>query len=363
MPQTLIDLAFSVATMNDPELIRKFGELKYDTYAQNLFFQRGRDYSDQAKKNVAMWREVSLSRAPAPFVGRRSPGVGVEGVDEAVKTSVMADVRMESQPIPIDEITSDTAAMNILAEETMSNRKRLAIAREILAWGVLKGSAAINSSTVPGSKVSFTLSFPVTELSPGASWENVNTKILSNELDTWQQTYHDACGLEFRRLIIDGLVKRYIRNNAQVLALISGVKANDDQGIRLVTDPNTVLGAGFRNFELDGVAYDVHRTKASIDGALTKYLGDNKVIALPDDSELRQVLGYSQGRGAIPREALGFGVDGMGVEAPQPGDYAYAYTIPSPAAVVLVHGWRGLFFLTHPEAVGYATDVTTVPSP
>lgn len=362
MPQTIIDLAFGVATMNDPELIQKFGLLKYDSYFQNLFFQRGRDLSESSgDKSVAMWREVALSRKPAPFVGRRQAGVGAEGVDDALKTCVMADVRMESQPIPLDEITSETAAQNILAQERVSNRKRLAISREILASGVLKGSAVINSSTVPGSKVSFTLTFGVTALTPAASWATSTTPIASQELDAFQQTYHDACGLEFKRLIVDGLVKRYVRQNSEVINLVSGVKPDGDQGVRLVTDPNTVLGPGFASFELEGLMWDVHRTKANIAGTLTKYLGDKQLIALPDDSELPMVLAYAQGYGAIPREAIGSeNVAGMGFRAPQRGEYSYAYTIPSPAAVVIVDGWRGLFMLTHPEAVGYCDDVTSL---
>lgn len=358
MPQTLIDMAFSLATLNNPEVIQKFGEARYNRYAQDLFFMHGRDYSEEAQKNVAMWREISLSREPAPFVGRRSGGGGVEGVDEAVKTCVMADVRMETQPIPIDEVTSETAAQNILASEGMSNAMRRTISKEILAWGVLKGSAAINANTVPGSKVSFTLTFGVTPLTQDQSYAENTSPIVSKHLDLNQQTYHDACGLEFKRLIADGLVKRYVRQNSEVVNLISGVQPSGAPGIRLVTDPNTVLGAGFKSFELEGLQWDIHRAKYSAGGNLTKYLGDNKFIALPGDPELRQVLGYAQGRGAFPREALGFGVDGMGVQAPQLGDYSYAYTTPSPGAVILVHGWRGLFFLTHPEAVGYNSDVT-----
>lgn len=349
MPQSLIDLAFSVATMNDPELIEKFPAEKVDTYAQDLF-AKGQEL--EVVKDVARWNEVTLSREPAPFTGKRSPATVIEGLPYEAKTAVIADIRIASDPIPLDEITSERAAQNALATETRDKRKRVRIAKELLAWQALKGSVAINPTTVPGSKVSFAFTQAVTALTPAASWQTAATLVASGEFGRLQEAYHDANGLEAKRLVIDAEVHKHLRRNTEVQALYAAYSPADKKG--------TVLAPIGDSFQFEGFQFDVTRAKYSQRGVgLTKYLGANALLALPGDDELRMVLGRAEGRGAIPREAIGADVGSLGGLAPNVGEYAYAYTIPEPAAVVMVFGWRGLFLLTFPEAVGYMPDVTT----
>ena len=350
MSQSLIDLAFSVQTLNDPTLIEKFGSEAPASFAQDLF---ARGAQLEVIKDVARWNEVSFSRKPAPFIGKRSPAAVVEGMDFLAKSAVVCDIRIASNPIPLDEITSERAAQNALASENRDKRGRLRISRELLAWQVLKGSVDISATTVPGSKVTFAYTQAVTGLAPLASWATAGTKIASSELDNLATVYHDACGLQAKRLIVDNTVHKYLKQNTEIASLY-----NSDQ------NPNkerTVYGQAGMSFSLEGYEVDVTRAKYDKAGTLTKYLGTDGLIALPSDSELAMVLGRAEGFGAIPREAIG-GVDNlsaMGGLAPQAGEYAYAYTIPEPASVVLVFGWRGLYVLTFPEAVGYDDSVIT----
>jgi hypothetical protein len=350
MPESLIDLAFSVATMNDPELIEKFPSEKRATYAQDLF-AKGQEL--EVVKDVARWNEASYSREAAPFVGKRSPAAVVEGLAFEAKSLVIADIRIASNPIPIDELTSERAAQNALAMENRDKRGRVRTARELLAWQTLKGSVAINSTTVPGSSTSFSFTQAVTSLSPAASWATTSTLIESSELDRLNTAYHDACGLEARHMIMDNKVHTYLRKNVEVQANAS---ANPNPDKR-----NTVNGPVGQSFEWEGFSVDVTRAKYSKAGTLTKYLGDDGLIVLPADSELPLVLGRAEGFGAIPKTAIGSAdsPSALGGLAPSAGEYSYAYLIPEPAAVVLVFGWRGLYVLTFPEAVGYDDSVIT----
>lgn len=357
MPQSLIDLAFGQATLNDPEMVLKFGTTRKDRFAQDLFLQKGRDHSDRVERNVAQWKEVTLSREPAPLTGKRSPAVVLEGVGQDLKTCVLADIRVASEPIPLDEITSEQAAMNWLAIEGQNYRRRMLISRELMAWGQLKGG--FTSATIPNSKVTFTLTQAVTALSPAASWATPTTKIVSAELDAYRGTYEDACGLELEQLVVDNLVHRYVRQNTEVRSFYAANPNPDKRGTPEAPGLFAEMpGASAKSYELDGLRVDVHRSKYSSSGALTKYLGDKRVIALPGDDALPMVLGFAEGYGSIPTNAIGFDAN-LGTQAPNRGEYSYAYLTPDPAAVVVVYGWRGLFFLTFPEAVGYDDDVTT----
>jgi hypothetical protein len=347
MAESLLDLAFSVSTLNSSKLIEKFPQTPKDTLAQDLFRSKGQ--SLEVVKDVARWQEVELSRKPAAFTGSRSPATVVEGVAGAFKSCVIADVRIASDPIPLSEITSERAAQNWIEKENVDKRKRMAIAREIFAWQCLKGSVSISNTTVPGSKVSFSWTQAVQALAPVTDWSQATTKIASAELEAYQAAYHDACGLEIERMLIDAKVHEYLKRNTEIQALYA---PNTDK-------TRTPLTTNGRSFELEGIEFDVTRHKADIDGTLTKHLGDKRLIALPSDAALKNVLGHAEGFGSIPREAIGSDYGTMGGLAPSAGEYSYAYTIPDPAAVVLVFGWRGLFVLTFPEAVGYDDDVTT----
>lgn len=350
MPESLVDLAFSVNTMNDPVLIEKFPSEKRATYAQDLF-AKGQEL--EVVKDVARWNEASYSREPAPFIGKRSPAKVIEGLNFIARSLVIADIRIASNPIPIDELTSERAAQNALAMENRDKRGRVRTARELLAWQTLKGSVAINPTTVPGSQVTFAFTQAITSLSPAASWATAGTKIASTELDRLHTTYHDANGLEARRLIMDNNVKKYLRTNTEVKENHNTDTTREKRG--------TVMGPDGESFQWEGLDCDVTRAKYSKDGTLTKYLGDDGLIALPADSELPLVLGRAEGFGAIPKMAIGAAdsPSAMGGLAPNAGEYSYAYLIPEPAAVVLVFGWRGLYVLTWPEAVGYDDSVIT----
>lgn len=353
MPETLIDLAFSVATLNNPTVIEKFGKVPGDSHAQDLF-ARGANLSPDSG-DVVKWAEVKVTRRPAPLTGKRSPAVATEGVGIDLKSSVMADVRIATDPIPLDEITSQNAAMNLLSREFRSKRKSISISKEILAWQTLKG--AWDSTAIPNSKVVFSQSFAVTALTPLASWATKTTAIASKELDGFATTYQDACGLEIGQYCGDNLVHLYLKQNDEVRNTIQSDPNPDKRG--------TVLGPSGKDFTFDGVMWHITRAKYDAGSGdtttLTKYLGDKKLIALPSDAELDQILGHAEGRGSIPTQAIGVGenVGPLGMPAPQAGDYAYAYLLPNPAAVVVVFGWRGLFVPLFPEAIGYATDVTT----
>lgn len=361
MPQTLLELAFSVGSLNDPAApvnVQKFGSTRYDEYAQGLF-AKGRDHSadeKMAQAKMARWRETTISRAPAPFgAGSRAPGVALEHVDGQVKTATMAEILVESQPIPLDQLTSPEAAQNALADVALQNRKRIAISKEILAWQTLKGAVAINPNTVPGSQLSFSYNFGVTTLTVGADWSDKTTPIASTEQDRLAGLYHDACGLQARKAVIDRKVKGYIKQNNDVRSFIQ----NDPDPVRRMLMTEKIMGSAFGGFQFDEMQWDVHATKYSLNGTLTKYLGNNQMIVLPADEDLPLVLGRAEGYGTIPREAFGSeSVAGMGYRAPQKGLFAYAYTIPKPASVVVVWGWCGLFVLTFPEAVGVNADVT-----
>lgn len=357
MPQTLTDLAFDHRTLNDPVMIEKLGGSQAHTYAQGLFRQHGRDISPDpdARKQLAHWSEVTHSRAPAGFSDRRSPATAEEGLDYVEKASPLAFISAASQPVPIDEISSPVAAQNWLAQEVQNLRRRMAISKELLAWGVLKGSFVCNPSTVPGSKVSFALTFNTTALTPLADWSNAGTKILSSELAAFEQTYHDACGEQIRKYVIDREVKKYIRQNTEVTNTLT----NDPNPNNRLLALERVMGPAFGGFELDEYEFDVHSTKYDKSGTLTKYLGSDQLIALPAEERLSQVLGYAEGYGAIPREAIGSNPGSMGGRATQRGDYMYAYTNANPATLTLVMGCPILFVLLHPEAVGYTDDVTS----
>jgi len=355
MSQTLLELAFGAASLNDPDMTTKFGATKYDRFAQDLFSMHGRNHSEKAQGRNVPVAARTLSRKPAPFSSPKSPAVALEGQDVDLSTVTMADIKISSEPIPIEEITSEIAARNIVADTYEELAKRLGISKELFAWMALKGAVTINGTTVPGSTVGFAYTQPVTALTVAAAWNLAGTKLASSELDLFHQAHHDASGLEIARLVVDRKIKGYVTQNSEVQVMLTGGERKSDA----LAKTTQILGPSFRGFEFNGYDWDVHGAKYDKDGTLTKYLGDDQALALPDAESLRSVLAYAEGYGAIPREAIGPNADSLGSKAPQRGVYVYAYTTPNPAAVTVVMGWCGTFFLTHPEAIGYCADVNT----
>jgi hypothetical protein len=356
MSESLLDLVFGVQTLNSPQV--RFAGLRKHQAAQSLF-ERGADFSAQVRGGVVDLTDVEFLRRPAPFTLAKSPAPAVEGRDLDKRTFVLADVKISSQPIPLELIVNEDAGLAILRQEMAHLNLRKTISKEILATQALKGAVSVSAATVPGTKVSFAYTQPVTAHSPGAAWNNAGTKLVSSEFELLATAAEDASGMEIEQIWSDRLIKKYITQNTEVQVVTTGGERKSDALARTTQ----VLGGTFADFELNGWNWGVTGTKYDTGTgeakSLTKYLGDNQLIALPDDDMLPMVLGRALGRGAIPTQAIGAAGNPMGQAAPELGDYSYAFQIPNPAAVTIVSGWKGIFFLTWAEAVTYMANVNS----
>lgn len=347
---TPYERVFGVRSLNGGP-IRQYADETFEGMFQSKFTMHGRNLGADQGSNTVEWDEVQFPKTAAGFTSRSAPAQQETPLSSKNKVCALAHIKLKKF-LPAARVFSQRSAgelranaAQVVADEQRASLKRINSTREAMAAGVLQGS--FDAASV-GSEVSFQLTFGVTTRVAPANWDLPGTKLISSEIPATKDAFYEAARMEARQVILDRNTKNYIRGNSEVQTWLAPTGLNRD-AIRLEAD--RTVGPALDGFELDGLRYMVNR--AGYDngaGSLVRFMQDDRSIWLPDDSMLSEVLGYAEGWGDIPRQAIGNGGGVIG-QAPSPGVYSYATSNEEPVGINLYTGWVGLFVLTQPSAV------------
>jgi hypothetical protein len=357
---TQFDRVFGVRSLSD--LVVAFGaEEALDSMGQNLF-TRGRVMEPAA--DVVEWDEFQLHRHLAPVTGRDSPFPLLEHATRINRTSSMAHIKI-AKVIPAAKLYHEREpgmlvpnAQGVVDQEARDLVKIVRKTIEYLSWRSLEGSCVVSAATIPGSELTFTITYAVNTYTAAAAWTTAGTKILSVELPALKRDHLQSAGMLLRQVVADGTVIGSIYGNTEVQGFLQ-----NQLGEQFARAGVVMQGPAFDGFELGSLNWASNESGyVPQGGAYTKYISaTDRAVGLPADGELRDVLGMALGRGFVPAGpdvAPMAGAAGMVMPAPTRGFYSYAERCTDPAGVKVYVGWVGLPIVLFPAGV---TLIDTVP--
>lgn len=352
MPGTLEQL-FGVRHLTG--LVRTFFDDSRDKFFTDLF-KKGKQMMPESE--FAEWDEVQAHRHLAPFTGHDNPFPRTRELDRINRYSSMAHIKLYKE-IPGRRLFMDRMPGELkpnarawVMEELKDLQMQVQKSIEYLCVNALLGSIVVNSTTVPGSEIDFTLTFPVNTQNREANWNAPGTAIVSRELELMTAEYTHDSGRLPAQLILNDVTQQYVRANDEVKTYVKDLYQAD------------FLSQGHVDMKLfDSMNLSGLKWWKSVGGyvpeggSFTRYMPDDRIIVLPANGELNDVLGFAEGTGIVPRKLWG-GEGEVGIaQAPSRGMYAYSEAISNPASIRLYVGWIGLPVIRSPLGVTVFTPV------
>jgi hypothetical protein len=336
-------------------LIQSFDDTESPT---NKFFTSLFEKGEQSRPpgDEFRWDELVYPRGLAPIVGPDSPHPRVNRTDLKVRSSPMACIKLHTdisarrlykQRAP----GSDTAnAAAVIRYELKNLRSRIQKSVEKMCAKTLLGQLDVNKKEFEGSDIEFSVKHDVNTWNRGNPWSDPTTQIVEQELPSFTDSYARDSGLLPETAVINVAVEQYLRKNNDLKSFCQ------NQALApLILKSGTVTAEVLSALGLGGlrwqksVAYYSDST-----GTLTRFLADNKVILLPGDEDLTNVLGLALGTSWVPRELWGTEGQLNWVETAA-GYCAYSETIKSPAGIRLYAEWTGLPYVKFGKGVCIGT--------
>jgi hypothetical protein len=210
----------------------------------------------------------------------------------------------------------------------------------------LLGLLEINKQEFEGSEVAFTVKHEVNTWKRGNPWTDPTTQIVETELPTLTDQFAKDSALLPQAIVINVEVEKMLRKNEDLKKFFQ-TQALAPQILKAGTvtaEVLSALGLGGLRWQ-KSIGYYSDST-----GTLTRFLQDNKLILLPQDDELPNVLGMALGTSWVPRDM--WGAEGQLNWTEMPAGYcAYSETIKSPAGVRLYAEWTGLPYIKFGKGV------------
>ena len=349
MATTPLDDLLSVDTLTG--LIKTFADQSDNRSCSALFSRHARPLLPLG--DSVSWEEVSYSRHMAPVSGPDSPHTRAKRLGKRKRSSAMAWVKAYKdlpashlflEPAPGGD-TSDAEAVLAVELEDLANL--IANTREFLACGALLGSIDVNPQSVPGSDLSFQVRFGNLTANAQALWSDPATNIRSEELKRLKQLYKDGSGLRLELAITEPDVEGYLVQNLEVKEF-----AKEPFSAAILQQlPLTGESAAWNR--LAGIHWRfTDGTYKPEGGAVTRYFPQGKVLALPGEARLAQVLGWAEGKVHVPAGPVyGDAAGALRSLRELRGAYAYAEIRTDPVGVRIYAGWHGLPVVLNPSAV------------
>lgn len=328
--------------------------------AASSLFEMGRPIMPVVADGSFEWDEVQFSRHLAPVVGKDSAAPAKTPLGKIVRSSAPAHVKT-SVWIPASKLHGDRGpgsmlpnAQAVVDQEIRDGWSTIGNTKEYLSMGALFGSVVVNSTTIPGTEVPFSLSFGTNTYAAALDWSLSSTPILSNEALAAKIDYMQAMGLNPRRVLMGSTIAGYLHANSEVRNLLVA-----QYGIQLAqTAAELFSQAGFSGLELAGLGWQItEEGYVPEGGSFTRYIpATDKAVMLPADEDLRNVLGRCEGYALIPisqNDLITAGSQAaMAVgRAPQAGAYAYGIRHLNPLGVEIIMGWVGIYVILTPNGV------------
>ena len=356
-----LDDLLSVDTLTG--MIKTFSEQGDNRSCSTLFAQSGRPLIPLG--DSVSWDEVEFSRHLAPVTGADSPHSRARLMKTRRRSSTMAYIKAYKD-LPSGHLFlnrapgSDTAdAEAVLATELEDLANLIANTKEFLACGALTGMIDVNPLSVPGSELSFKVEFGNVTAQTVMVWSDKATKIRSVELIRLKQLFKDTSGLRAEIAITEPGVEGYLVANDEVREF-----AKEPLGAQILRNLN-LTGANPQWENLGGLSWRfTDGTFKPEGGPVTRYFPDGKVLVLPGEARMAQVLGWAEGIVHVPAGPV-YG------DAPRAttnirelrGSYAYAEIRTDPMGIRIYAGWHGLPVVLNPNAVLVFDALTAAPAP
>lgn len=358
MPDGNVESTFGVRTLTTS--VRTFDTKSQDSFFTDKF-RKGRPLRPEGRK--VEWDEIRLTRALAPVVGLTSPAPKTGQINRQNRDSAMMLVKL-SRDILWDRLFLDRHAGElkpnakaVIMDELADMTNQLAKTREYAAAQVLKtGGLVVNAANIPGSDQTFTLDFAVNTYAKNAAWSTAGTSIWSDEIPRLLANTVAASAIPAKTLIVDDITARYILANTEVQKFGATTNlAKEFLGQSAVPElsANGLLdqvNIGGMNMVINPYGYD------NTGSNFTRWLEQDKAIALPADPLLPGVLGWAEGQHPVPSQLWGQAGD-VGIDMLGPGPVAWAKRKDDPMVVTLYLASYFLPVILFPEAVTFATLV------
>lgn len=342
---TPLDIAFSSTALSGTAA-DLFKDDKNSMFS-SLFREQGADLSPDSGLALS-WDERSMPKKAAGFTTADGRAAVSAGGASSLKMSPMADIKLK-RAIPAARVLNSRAPGELgdsgeryIEQQLKEMVQEIKLSEELLASGALKGNVSVSSATVPGTQVSFSLSFGVTNSTSSASWAT-NSTAITKEIEAHDDAMYAASRMTPHHYIIGRNVKGYLQTNNGV----SNIFTAGDAMAQALNQMAAVIGPK-QDFDFAGKAWAVNTKGYDVNGSLTRWLDDDQIITLPED--LSGVLGYGEGYCEIPARAFG-GADVCELSQ-QRGITAYIVASHDPVGYELYVVHRALFVLLNPAAVG-----------
>lgn len=361
MAITPLDDLLSVDTLTG--LIKTFSEQGDNRSCTALFASAGRPLIPQGE--AASWDELEFSRHLAPVTGGDSPHTRARLLKTRRRSSTMAYVKAYKD-LPASHLFLNRApgadmsdAEAILTTELEDLANLIANTKEFLACGALLGLIDVSPASVPGSELSFTVDFGNAKAQALASWADPTTKIRGKELIELKRLFKDQSGIMAQIAITEPGIEGLLVQNNELREL-----AKEPLGVVMMRNANpngtnpqwdNVAGISFRF--TDG-------TYKPEGGPVARYFPAGKVVVLPGEARLGQVLGWAEGKVHVPAGPVyGDVARATSMIRELRGSYAYAEVRTDPMGIRIYAGWHGLPVVLNPNAVMVFDALNPAPAP
>lgn len=302
------------------------------------------------------WDREDFDRALAPFGSVEAPAIRQFGQNRDLFVTPMADVSIDrflsAQKIFVDqrgngELRPNAEAMINRAVVTLRN-KGLRVAEYMAAELIFnKTGLTVDSTTVPGSDVTFTIDPGTTDVNASASWATAGTDILG-DIRSAADTHVQNCGMEAARALHNRDVLGYLTNNTD----IQGWFQRTTEGIDFIRNSGPSRNALQAQGGLASVPGWFQHDHGYVPegGSFTKFIANDFLALLP---ETNSFLGFAQGGIAIPPTAIGRSEVGAAAGEVDVvfGPVTYAIWQEEPLGVRIIHKWRFICVILLPECV------------
>ncbi len=355
MAGTQLEATFGVRTLT--KVLTTFADDSLDKFFLGIF-----ERADQIRPEgrLVEWDEERMHRHLAPIVGHTSPSPKLEETTRINKTSSMMHVKLHKD-IPGERLFFDRAAGSlrpnaggVIAKELRDLALAVMKTVEWACASTLQGRLSVNERTVPGSESSFELAWNVSTYLRQANWSEPDTKIVSDELPQIEAAYLHGSGMLPSSAILNDVTKRYFHGNDEVRDWAKEVYAAEAL-TSSITDARLLKSMNLAGMSWQSNPGGYVPKEGPNAGTFQRFMGDDRVVILPADQRLPDVLALALGHGIVPRNL--WGNEGqMGIElAPSPGWYAYSEATSNPPGVRLYAGWVGLPIVLFPQGILVAT--------
>lgn len=320
---------------------------------QSKFFQHGRMLA--TRDGNVKWDEVTKSRGLAPvagYKGRHRNKAEMGRVERTASVAVIKrSVELDASRMFFERATGelDPNAEAYVEEEMSDLVTEVGNTIEYFGSETLRGTLTVNSTNIPDSTQSFTLTFSPNTFTNSAGWATAGTGILSSEIPAAKIDYEQTCGLSPQQALITNAVEGYMYANTEVTGFVGDVL-----GQRFIEGAGTLRGPAFSGLRVGGLDWEIYEGGYVPDGgSFTRYLPTvDEAIFLPENAQLGGVLGYALGQGLVPQQELGpASAAARLIQPAAPGWYSYSKLVGDGPTVKLYVGWVGLLVPIRPDAI------------